>query len=96
MEVITIDSIAFKQIIEKMDLLEARFENLAEASVNPLKDKWLDIEEVCFLLKVSKRTLQSYRNDKLLPYSIIGKKVYYRASDVEKFLLKNYRKVKGY
>ena len=96
MEVITIDSIAFKQIIEKMDLLESRFENLAEANAYPLKDKWLDIEEVCFLLKVSKRTLQTYRDDNHVPYSIIGKKIYYRASDIEKFLLKNYRKVKGY
>ena len=42
--------------------------------------------EVCGLLQISQRTLQSYRDDGTLPYSQIGRKCYYKTSDVEALL----------
>jgi len=38
------------------------------------------------LLKVSFRTLQRYRVSGLLPFFTIGKKTYYRASDIRSFV----------
>ena len=87
MEVITIETSAYQSIIEKIENLERQFNELEEKARNPFKDKWLDIEGVCVLLNVSKRTLQFWRDKKWLAHTIIGKKVYYRASDIEKFLM---------
>ena len=49
-------------------------------------DKILDNQDLAFLLKVSFRTLQRYRVSGLLPFFTIGKKTYYRASDIRSFV----------
>ena len=46
----------------------------------------MDSQDVCLLLNVSKRTLQTYRDTKLLPYTSIGGKFFYRESDVAEYL----------
>ncbi len=57
---------------------------------NPLTEIWLDISEVCILLKISKRTLQSYRDSRILPFSKIGGKIYFKALDIENHLKAHY------
>lgn len=47
-------------------------------------------EDVCKLLHISKRTLQQYRDDNILPYIQIGGKIIYTESDIMKALEKNY------
>lgn len=42
--------------------------------------------DVCEKLGISKRTLQTYRDRGLLPYSQINHKIYYRTEDVEAFV----------
>ncbi|MBL6964641.1 MAG: helix-turn-helix domain-containing protein [Bacteroidetes bacterium] len=96
MEVITIDSTAFKQILENINSLEKRFEEIALKASSPLGEKWLDIQDVCQELNISKRTLQTWRDQNLIPYSMIGKKIYYKSTDVVKFLMINHHKVKGF
>jgi hypothetical protein len=49
-------------------------------------EKLLDNQDLAFLLKVSKRTLQRYRSSGQLPYFMIGHKTYYRANDVRNFV----------
>ncbi len=51
-------------------------------------EKLLDNQDLAFLLKVSKRTLQRYRSDGKLPYFMIGHKTYYRVNDVREFVHK--------
>lgn len=48
-------------------------------------------KEVSQLLKVSRRTLQDYRNNGILPYPQVGGKILYRASDIEQTLMNGYR-----
>lgn len=45
-------------------------------------DDWLDNQELCLLLDVSLRTLQTYRDKGVLAYSMIGHKCYYKRSDI--------------
>ena len=90
MEVITFDSDAFRQIIDTMNNLGQKIDN--NIRKQPLSEIWLDIQEVCQLLKVSKRTLQAYRDNQILGYSQIGGKIYFRASDIEEHLKKHYHK----
>lgn len=96
MNVITIESDAFRQIMDKMQSLEDKFIELKMEADSPLSERWLDNPDVMMLLKISKRTLQSYRDEEKIPYSQVGNKIYYRASDIEKFLKKNYRKVRNF
>jgi len=45
--------------------------------------KWLDQQETCQLLNISKRTLQTYRAKGVLGATQINRKTYFRLSDVE-------------
>lgn len=86
-------------MIDKSDLQD--FVNRIEKSVRRLEDRcsnfgltdrWLDNQEVMELLKISPRTLQSYRDQGILPYSRLGdgsSKFYYKASQVEELLERN-------
>ncbi len=91
MNVITIQSEAFQEIINSIQEIKETIS--VQNNQQPLSEKWLDIQEVCFLLKISKRTLQSYRDKNLLPYSQIGGKIYFRATDIEDYLQKHYKKI---
>jgi len=96
MNVITIESDAFRQIMEKLHKLDNKFTELKMEAGTPLSEKWLDNQDVALLLKISKRTLQAYRDEGKIPFSQIGHKLYYKASDIEKFLKKNYNKVNNF
>lgn len=50
------------------------------------KNDWLDPQDICKMLKISKRTLDSYREKGLLRFSKIGGKVFYQAKDIEDYL----------
>jgi predicted site-specific integrase-resolvase len=49
-------------------------------------EKLLDSQDVCFMLNVSKRTLQRFRSSGNLPYMPVNQKLYYRESDVLTFI----------
>lgn len=48
-------------------------------------------EELSKKLKLSRRSLQDYRNEGRIPYIKLGGKILYRASDIEKLLEEGYR-----
>lgn len=43
----------------------------------------MDSQEVCQLLNITKRTLQSYRNKGIIAFSSVGGKFYYRPKDID-------------
>ena len=45
-------------------------------------------KEVCERLYISPRTLQDYRDRKIIPYTKFAGKILYKASDLEKMLLR--------
>jgi len=75
------------------ETLQKILEQLQQLNTKPdIKPKnaislvWYDIQETCLALKVSKRTLQLYRQKGFIPYSKIDGKIYYRITDIEMFL----------
>ena len=48
-------------------------------------------KEVCERLYISPRTLQDYRDRKIIPYTQFAGKILYKTSDLEKLLGDNYR-----
>ena len=51
---------------------------------------WVDSQDVMQKFHISVRTLQNWRTNRLLPYSRIRGKIYYRKSDILLILQKNY------
>ena len=48
-------------------------------------------KEVCERLYISPRTLQDYRDKGIIPYTQFAGKILYKASDLEKILMMNYK-----
>lgn len=59
-------------------------------------DELLTDKEVAYLLKVSRRTLLDYRNNGILPYTLVGGKILYRTSDIERILMNGYKEAYRY
>ncbi len=88
MEVVTIQSQAFQELVGKLDAINLRL----TAKEKEPKEKWLDNQELMLLLKISKRTAQHYRDSGLISFSQVGNKIYYRMTDVETLLQSHYNK----
>ena len=89
MQVITMTTEAYMHLIGK---IEAIAENMdRKAKEKPLSETWLDIQETCQLLKISKRTLQAYRDNGTIAFSQVGGKIYFKAADIEHHLEKHYK-----
>ena len=53
-------------------------------------EHFLTSKEVCERLYISPRTLQDYRDRKIIPYTQFAGKILYKASDLERMLEENY------
>ena len=73
------------QINTKLDRIEERLKKF-DASEYFEKSKILTVDETCALLHVSKRTLQRYRDNRLIRYSQTGSKINFWMPDVLQFL----------
>lgn len=87
MEVITIDSKAYKELIEKIDSIASYIKNTQNSSVE-LDEVWVDSYEVCTFLRISERTLQRLRTNNLISYSILSGKTYYSIGEIKRILTK--------
>ena len=75
------------RLIRTLERIDAKLET--KSKDQPLSEIWLDVSETCQVLKVSKRTLQHYRDNGILPFSQISGKIYFRASDIDEHLKKH-------
>ena len=88
MDVITIESEAYQNGMDKLSEIEKLLKNSKNCS--PLSETWLDVSDVCMLLKISKRLLQSYRDNGILSYSQVKGKIYFRSTDISELLDSHY------
>lgn len=81
-----------KSFFLSLDKLSALMERLF-AGKKPTLDgeSFYTDEELAIKLKISRRSLQDYRNEGRIPYIKLGGKILYRSSDVEKLLEEGYR-----
>lgn len=78
-----------RKVDERLDQLEFKVEKLLKRENFLDGEVLLDNQDLCFLLKVSKRSLQRYRSEKRLKYLIQKQKTYYYESDVRTFIRDN-------
>jgi 3-methyladenine DNA glycosylase Tag len=88
MNVVTLQSEAFQEIVKKLEEIHKRLDSKEKEP----KEKWLDNQEFLQLLKISKRTAQHYRDSGMISFSQVGAKIYYRLADVEELLKSHYNK----
>ena len=83
-------------LFRKLDHMTDRLGSLSRSHRPVLAgEHYLTDRELSGRLKISRRTLQEYRNEGRLPYIQLGGKVLYRESDIEKMLRDGYRKARS-
>ena len=87
MEAIILSSQQYTDLVNRLNALS---EQLKEKQKKP-EDIFLDNQEFLQLMHISKRTAQTWRDSGVISYSQIGSKIYYRMSDVQQLLDKNYK-----
>ena len=81
--------IILKRLDEQVALIVAKLKIGSKS--NP-EDVFFDNQEFILLMNTSKRTAQEWRNKKIIEFSQVGNKIYYRLSDIKKLLDVNYSK----
>lgn len=91
-EIITRDSEEFKELTGWIKRTGKAVED-ATARIRPTiaDEHYLTGDDVCAMLHISRRTLQTLRDEKVVPYTTIGGKLLYPESGLYEVLKKNYR-----
>lgn len=78
--------------MEQLDSMLNGIESMNEKSRASFgNERFLTDKEVSAWLKVSRRTLQDYRNNGMVSYYQLGGKILYKESDIEKMVMDGYR-----
>jgi excisionase family DNA binding protein len=86
MEIISIEARTYEAIMERFKATAQRVAALRKRSESKELKEWLDSQDVCEILGVTKRTVQTLRETGKLGFTMITHKTYYRREDVKKFL----------
>lgn len=85
MGMITMDSEAYKEVVERLKRIEEYIIGVRSTS-GDLETMWVDGYSVCQYLQISERTLQRLRSKGEIPYSVLGGKVYYTLGAIKRAL----------
>ena len=79
MELTIIETSAYQDLKKQLSMLSVQMMDFQKkiAPVTP---------DVCLALNISKRALQTYRDNGLIPYSNIGGKFFYKEVDIQQIL----------
>jgi hypothetical protein len=79
-------------VLSALDKVNRRIKEVAQTHKPLFGDEhFLTGKEVCERLYISPRTLQDYRDRKIIPYTQFAGKILYKASDLERMLEDNYK-----
>lgn len=86
MEIINIDAGTFEAMLSKFESFAKKMEHLCRLHSSKDRVEWMDNQDVCQLLNISPRTLQTLRDNGTLAYTQISHKTYYKPEDVQKIV----------
>lgn len=91
-DLVTKNNPRIMQLFQSLDRVLSRMELMTKNCKPILNGEcYLTDKEVSERLKISRRTLQDYRNEGKIPYCQIGGKLLYRESDLQRMLDESYR-----
>lgn len=75
------------ELFRRLEKVGKVLEKLRTANQRTLRgERFLTDRELSHLLKISRRTLQEYRTERIIPYYLIQGKVLYKESEIQKLL----------
>lgn len=86
MRIINIEAGVFESMLDRFEAFAGKVDALCGQGRAKSLGDWLDNQDVCEILNISKRTLQTYRDNGTLPYTRIGHKMYYKADDIRRII----------
>ena len=86
MEVISIERSTYEELLTSFNSFVTKMKEMASRGNDKGLDDWLDNQDVGQMLNISPRTLQTLRDNGMLAFSQINRKVYYKPEDVERIL----------
>ena len=84
MEIVSIERKTFEAMVAKFDRFVSRMDTICQRHGEKTMGEWMDNQDVCRMLNISARTLQTLRDNGTLAYSQINHKTYYRPDDVQR------------
>lgn len=71
------------------DTLEQIIDLITRRNADDSGSEWIESDEARKLLGISPKTWQNYRDQRLIPFSQIGRKIYVNRADLDDFLRKH-------
>jgi excisionase family DNA binding protein len=93
MEIVCIELSAWEMLKAQVKRLSSEMSALKELYCPNPRDGWIDSADVCRALGISKRTLQTWRGNGKIPFSMLGGKVYYHRSDINSLLQSGMKRI---
>ena len=82
----------WQSLRKKLDELTAL---VTKRNSDELNSEWIESSEARNMLGISKTTWQLYRDQRLIPFSQFGRKIYVKRSDLDAFMKEHYIKNGG-
>ena len=86
MEIISIERSTYEELLTSFNSFVLQMKAMAGRGTDKRLGEWLDNQDVCQILNISPRTLQTLRQNGTLAYSQIEHKTYYKPEDVERIV----------
>lgn len=83
---------------EQFDQLMTKVEDIAsqvKSKTSQKQEIFVDNEEFIKMMKISRRTAQTWRDEGKISFSQVGNKIYYKMSDIERTMQDYYNKSFG-
>ncbi|MBR1687062.1 MAG: helix-turn-helix domain-containing protein [Prevotella sp.] len=82
MEIISIERGTYEELLTNFNRFVEEMKRMGSRGTDKRLGEWLDNQDVCRILNISPRTLQTLRDSGVLGYSQFERKVYYKPEDV--------------
>lgn len=86
MEIVSIERSTYEELLTSFNSFVEQMKKMGSRGTDKGLGVWLDNQDVCQIMNISPRTLQTLRNNGTLAYSQIERKVYYKPEDVKRIL----------
>lgn len=83
------------KLSQEIKIIKAYLQQYQKTRLERFNEAWIDGQDVMQSLHISKRTLQTLRDNGTLPYSRVNGKFFYKLSDIEMMLEANYQPSKS-
>lgn len=87
MNMVVIPQAIWENISRTLSNVESLLQKKPEEEVS---NQWIESTQVRKILGISAKTWQTYRDERRIPFSQFGRKIYVKQSDLESFMQEHY------